>query len=268
MELGLNYIVQYSNKQGQTDNLKNLLSNFIALQCNKYVDISSRFNFQKNIELQQFIDQNITTINESQFFQCRGLRLVSFPACTSIRSSAFDGCLLQSINFPACTSIGDCAFEFCYQLPLANFPSCTLIGKNAFYQCSSLQTVSFSVCTSIGSSAFQNCTSLQLVDFPSCDRIFNAAFSKCTSLKIASFPKCTTIRSSAFYNCNSLSALYLLGSSVCALSAINAFQYTPMSLSSYLGYFGSIYVPSSLVSRYKTATNWTYYANRITSYIE
>jgi hypothetical protein len=29
-----------------------------------------------------------------------------------------------------------------------------------------------------------------------------------------------------------------------------------------LGYFGSIYVPTSLLASYKTANNWTYFSSR------
>ena len=38
-----------------------------------------------------------------------------------------------------------------------------------------------------------------------------------------------------------------------------------MSLSTLTGAFGSIYVPASLVTAYKTATNWATYADRITA---
>lgn len=38
-----------------------------------------------------------------------------------------------------------------------------------------------------------------------------------------------------------------------------------MSVSTLTGSFGSIYVPASLVTRYKAATNWATYADRITA---
>jgi hypothetical protein len=38
-----------------------------------------------------------------------------------------------------------------------------------------------------------------------------------------------------------------------------------MSDSTLTGAFGSIYVPASLVSAYKSATNWVTYADRITA---
>ena len=57
-------------------------------------------------------------------------------------------------------------------------------------------------------------------------------------------------------------SLYLLGSSLVILSNKNAFSGTPMSLSTYTGSFGSIYVPASLLASYKAATNWTTYSKR------
>ena len=41
-----------------------------------------------------------------------------------------------------------------------------------------------------------------------------------------------------------------------------AFNNTPIKFSSYLGYYGSIYVPAELVSAYQTASNWSEYADR------
>ena len=159
-------------------------------------------------------------------------------------------------------------FENQFSLQSANFPSCTTIGSNVFSNCRSLQSVNFPVCTTIGLYAFYSCSSLQSVNFPSCITIGPSAFCTCTSLQSVNFPSCITIGASAFQYCASLSAIYLLASSICTLSHSNAFNSTPIQYSSYLGYFGSIYVPSSLVASYKTATNWTYYSSRITSYIE
>jgi len=61
--------------------------------------------------------------------------------------------------------------------------------------------------------------------------------------------------------------LQLGASSVATLNHVNAFYSTPMSLSSYTGSFGSIYVPASLVNAYKSATNWATYSSRITAIV-
>ena len=57
-----------------------------------------------------------------------------------------------------------------------------------------------------------------------------------------------------------------MGSSVCALNNINAFNSCPIRYSNYYrgdGYsYGSIYVPSSLLTDYQAATNWVTISSR------
>ena len=206
----------------------------------------------------------VTKVASYMFQSCASLTEVDFLSCTTIDFYAFDNCTsLQSVNFPVCTTIDFYAFDRCTSLQSVNFPNCTIIGQSAFYLCTSLQSISFPACTSIGPYTFQQCTSLHSVNFPSCTNIGGKAFQSCRSLQSVNFPVCTTIDTGAFESCTLLSAIYLLASTVCKLLDSDVFDSTPMSLSSYLGYFGSIYVPSSLVASYKTATNWTYYADRI-----
>jgi hypothetical protein len=163
----------------------------------------------------------------SAFYGCTSLKNISFPNCEYIASEAFKGCAsLVSISFPACKSIG---------------------GTGMFYY-----------------GAFENCVNLVGVDFSAASIIGNFTFKSCTSLENIRFPKVTSIGSSAFYGCTSLSSLTLTNSSVVTLKNRNAFAYTPMSLSTYTGSYGSIYVPTNLVDSYKTATNWVTYSDRIT----
>ena len=92
-------------------------------------------------------------------------------------------------------------------------------------------------------------------------------------IKLTSCPKLTDLympNASSTYSyfldvnrCTSLSAIiftkYIYG------IYSNYLYETPMSKSSYLGYFGSIYVPASYVQSYKRASGWSYYSSRITS---
>lgn len=122
--------------------------------------------------------------------------------------------------------------------------------------------------TTVGSYAFDFCTSLASVNLLMATHIGYCAFTDCSNLTTVSLPKATEISNYAFRYCTNLESVYLLAPSVASLVSRSVFQSTPMSLSSYLGYFGSIYVPASLVSAYKTATNWSYYSDKITSYVE
>lgn len=68
-----------------------------------------------------------------------------------------------------------------------------------------------------------------------------------------------------YNNCSKLSTIIMNGSNVPILNGASIFSNTPITNSTYLGYYGSIYVPNSMVDRYKTTTYWKSYASRITS---
>ena len=126
------------------------------------------------------------------------------------------------------------------------------------------------LCTSLYDSAFTNCTALTSISVPELTRLNGSSiFQNCTSLRMISLPKCSYISGYyVFSSCSNLS-MFVIGtsySSVCTLMDPYAtFANSPIRYSSYLGYFGSIYVPASLVDAYKTATNWATYSDRITS---
>ena len=235
-----------------------------------------------------------TNIGAQAFYYCYKLTSASFPVCTEIENNAFAYCYsLTSASFPVCSKIGDSAFFNCKSLTTINFPVCSQIGNYAFRGCSSLTSVKFSACLSIGNYAFAGCNSLTSVSFPACLSIGYYAFSGCNSLTTAYFPNLpyvntsmsfsgkeylsnvtilgqstSTIYTSAFKNCYRLRRLTILYSGgVAPLVATDAFTSTPIStFTSYTnGVYGSIFVPSSLVAAYKSATNWAIYSNRITS---
>jgi len=184
-----------------------------------------------------------------------------------VKLYAFDSCsLLSYVSLPKCSLIGGSAFVRTNIQDLY-LPSCKSIGGTAFAYCSSLQNVSLPIVTYIGAYAFNSCSLLQNVSIPECISISNYCFSWCKNLAYLSLPKCKTIGSYAFCSCAKLESLYLLQSSVATLGTY-AFTSTPMSISTFLGYFGSIYVPASLVDAYKSANRWSVYSDRITAYVE
>ena len=143
----------------------------------------------------------------------------------------------------------------------------TTVGKGAFYYCIYLSNVSFASCTNIMDQAFAYCEALDTIYFPMCKFIKTEAFRGCTALSTVSFPSCTAISNYAFSNCTKLVSLYLLGSSVATLSNSNAFRSTPIGgYSDVAGQFGSVYVPSSLLTAYQSATNWATISSRIVAY--
>ena len=181
----------------------------------------------------------------------------------TIGTNAFRFCSsLTSVSFPNATSIGTYAFASCTSLTSASFPNVTSIGNWAFASCTSLTSASFPNVISIGNWAFQSCYTLQEANFPLISNAPLYAFRYCSSLTKAIIGGSKGMSGYAFNSCKSLSQIFIVGGSVGSLVS-TALSYTPMSQSSYLGYFGSIYVRQSLLSTYQTKAVWSTFKDRI-----
>ena len=204
---------------------------------------------------------NATSIGTYAFSYCSGLTEVSFPNATSIGNGAFDHCSsLTEVSIPNATSICEFAFNSCSNLTSVSFPNATSIGGHAFDSCSNLTSVSFPNVTSIGNSAFESCSNLTSVDIPNATSIDNYAFFSCSNLTSVSFPNATSIGYGVFSNCSGLTTVYVgtNTSKVCTLSSTDAFSNCTN--------LTNIYVPYSLVDSYKSAINWSNYADKIQPY--
>ena len=155
------------------------------------------------------------------------------------------------------TTIGQGAFSNCSGITSCIIPSgVTTIGQGAFEGCSGMTTCTIgSGVTRIGNTAFRECSSLSSVTIPdSVTSIGEEAFQRCsgmTSCTIGS--SVSSIGEGAFGTCTSLTSV--------TVNAIVPPQ---------LGYDAlydtnecPIYVPSQSVEAYKSATNWSDYADRI-----
>ena len=134
------------------------------------------------------------------------------------------------------TSVGTYAFNSCYSIETVTMPdSVTNIGNNAFYYCYSFVSITISnSATSIGSDAFYSCFSIASVTIPNLVTIIGA---------------------NAFGNCHGVKEYHLKPISPPTLSNANAFS----SISSDC----IIFVPNGSLESYKTATNWSKYANKM-----
>ena len=167
---------------------------------------------------------------------------------------------IENIKLSNATSISNYAFSNCRSLTSVAFPNATDIGSYAFYDCTGLTSVSFPNATSIGSQAFYSCSSLTSVAFPNATRIGDWAFQSCSGLTSVDIPNATRIDSEAFDSCSSLTTIYVgtNTSTVCTLYNTYAFNNCTN--------LANIYVPASLVDSYKSATNWSNYADKIKAY--
>lgn len=220
-------------------------------------------------KLQSVTFSEAQNIMSYAFWKCTSITIADFPECISVGSNAFDTCSnIVEVKFDKCTDIYSGAFSNCLRLVSVSFPLCTQVQSYAFYCCLSLKDIYMPNLVSISSYAFMGCRNIESLELNNCEVISDAAFSVCTSMSFITLNKCSAIRNAAFYGCTKLESIYLLSNSICTLSNSNAFTNTPITKSSYLGYFGSIYVLSELADTYKVANVWSYFADRITSYVE
>lgn len=217
---------------------------------------------------------------------------ISFPKCEIIGNGAFANlCKLlpSDCSFPKCKIVGVAAFGEHWQNPVLYMPECKVVNAKAFayagyYIAGGLTSVILPKCEYIGAYAFQSDSYIIDLSLPSCKRIDNFAFagayrltnislplcsyigvwafSGCSSMTTAYLPQCSSIGANAFVGCSKLTSVYLLYSNVVSVGsyASYVFQYMSMSIN---GVYGSIYVPSSLVSLYKANTLWAGLASRI-----
>lgn len=231
----------YLNSLNDTDTVKYTLLNptttgYIDFDGSTFSDYGAIFS-QSNI-YNVIIPDGVVNIGPSTFDSCIALTSVTLPnSVINIGDNAFFGCeSLNSINIPnSVENIGEGSFSYCSSLSSITIPSSvTSIGGSAFSGCSSLTSVTINNgVTTIGQDAFYGCSDLASIEIPS---------------------SVTSIGGSAFVYCSSLTSVILLSTTPPTLE-MNVFDNNASGR--------KIYVPSESVNAYKTATNWSAYANDI-----
>ena len=252
------------------DFVENGMGAYASMMSNATKIASYAFYCDPNITEVNF--PNVTSISPKAFAGCSNLSMISFPKCEFLGEYVFNQCSkLKEVYLPELTSgdaqgyfFNQCSLLTNVELPKLNFPyiSC------AFSGCLHLETVSLPVFSGILSyCTFGGCYELREVYAPFVTGVANTCFSSCSALATLSFPTLQTIGSSAFVNAFALTKLYILSDTMVKLSASNAFNYSPISKSTYTGSFGSVFVKYNLLDGYKSSTNWVTYADRLAAVV-
>ena len=206
------------------------------------------------------LPDSLTEISTGVFYCCYQLSGISFPdTLETIGSSVFYGCnAIEKIELPSSVkSIGGNAFANCHFLEHISIPeSVNSIGTYVFSCCYRLTEVVIpSSITAVPNCLFQSCYNIETIEFKGqITGIGNSAFSNCASLKTLILNgDVTSIGSNAFLECSSLPSLTFTTTTPPTLVSWNAFDKTGFP----------IYVPAASVEDYKTAENWSTYADRI-----
>ncbi len=167
---------------------------------------------------------------------------------------------LVSITIPnSVTSIGNNIFPNCHSFTSITIPnSVTSIGNNVFQNCYSFTSITIpNSVTSIGSNTFRYFKKFSSITIPDGVTIIsNAIFNECFSFVSIIIPDGVThIADYAFNACYGMKYYYFYPTVPPTLVDVNAFTGIPDD--------AIIYVPAESVDAYKTATNWSEYANHI-----
>ena len=219
-----------------------------------------------------------TTINSHSFYDCTNLNEVTIPdSVTSIKSSAFKNCTnLKSITIPdSVTSVDSYAFEDCTGLTSITIPdSVTSISYCVLDGCTSLESITIPfIGTSIrdniylgflfGATSYRNHdrkvpASLKEVIISNQCLEIGLGFSGCQNLKsITIGSSVTRMVGNAFTSCG-VTNLYMLPTTP------PVFGENKPTLPTYT----TIHVPIGSGEAYKSATNWSLFADRIVEDIE
>ena len=211
-----------------------------------------------------------TTIGANAFRGCKALSTVYYATNANIGMDAFNGCTALLMMSLAMKSIGADAFSGCHALSTVRLSTTASIGARAFAECTNLSQVigMGSASTIIGVNAFSGCRRLGSTFTISANRISGTAFMSCWGLRSVTLYMGGTspsVAGGAFSSCYNLSYLKISCSSVPG-GVSTMFANTPLSVSTLTGAFGSIYVPSSLYTKFRSAVGWSQYSARMKSY--
>ena len=201
-------------------------------------------------KLLQVIDRSVTTITADDLAGATSIGIYAFAYCTN----------LTEITIPEGTVIGKYAFYNCSSLTSITIPEGTAeIDKYTFFGCRNLSSITIPEgVTSIGNNAFYTCDGLTSVSLPSTlTSIGEYAFFYCSSLTSITIPEgVTSIGQSAFNSCIGLTTMR-----VEAITPPTLWNTGAISTAT-----TQIQVPMASVEAYKTATNWSYFADIIVGY--
>ena len=186
------------------------------------------------------------------FYNCNKLKTLNLPLLEKASIYTFSNYGLENINLPALISCDSDSFNNCTKLKSINVLLLDTIGSGAFQYCSNLTEITLpSLRYTNGGLTFQYCSKLKKVDLPK--------FGDITGIT-SDYDKGRygQIMVNMFAYCKLLDTLILRNSSrIVSLGNTNAFTSTPIAKGT-----GYIYVPAALIDEYKTATNWTTFANQ------
>lgn len=158
------------------------------------------------------------------------------------------------------TSIPSHAFANVTSLQNIELGAVSQIKTNAFQYCTNLISAKFVSATELSNLCFDGCSKLPLIVLPNFNHSNTATLRGCSLLKTVDLGNSNSSSSGAyigqqvFQNDTVLDTIVLRFPFTITLQNVNSFNNTPFASG---GTGGTIYVPSSLISSYQSANNWS-----------
>lgn len=177
-------------------------------------------------------------------------------------SKLLHGTLIEYVNTTP-TAIPADLFKGQDKLQKIDMTSVKSVGNNAFRECSALVEVNLPALETLGNSAFVYCTALAEVKFPAVlsSGVAANALRYCFALKKVDFGEIDAAKGLLGFclaDCKVLEMLVIRNTNQPPKLTATAFNNTPIKTGT-----GYIYVPAAMVDAYKSATNWSVYADQI-----
>jgi hypothetical protein len=159
------------------------------------------------------------------------------------------------------TVLGNGALAMCKELKTVSIPNVTMIQSDAIRGGDSLETVYAPNMVTVGSGGLQDNIALQSICLPKATSILANALRQCYALEYVELPEVQEFGGYVFESDLALKAVVIRQVNTVPSITTTTFHYMYGSgISKGTGY---VYVPSALVDRYKSATNWSVYAAQI-----
>lgn len=227
---GSNY---YTSSVYRLEDYSGYYSGFKAQPGNVAAIMNRAFISNSNITS---IETNVDEIGASAFMTCSNLSIALMSRCSYLNNGVFYNCSrLKYVSLPECTNLWQGYAFGGTALSQIELPKCSLLGEQTFIRCSALKYVSI----------------------PKCLNISRYCFAQCSSLERIELPVCRSISHGAFQDCYNLSEVILGLSSVVWLERYSMSGDTTFRNTLIASGIGGIYVPSSLVSDYKSNSLWS-----------
>ena len=237
---------------------------------------------------------NLTQVNGKLWVNASYMQSVDLPDAVTFYQAFYNMTALTSVSLPKLGGVGQSAFSGCTGLTSLYLPEVSYVQGWAFNGATNLSIISMPKLRSLYSSAMTGCylsefisptlsyvqyralggmPNVKLISCPNLQTLSYATFMGNTNVEeifiplVTGFPTSTNATyQKMFAQSPKLSKITILNSA-CTMNSryAAALASTPFMDSSYLGYYGSFYVPNKWLASYKARANWSKMSDRITA---